>query len=176
MRSAGWQETAGGPDGFASQPPRCGTPIFHIALIMMAVYPCFLAASLTDGHERRCLWGAAAIDKICHTEKNSCMKLTRVTVDRLILGDVWLFGPADSDDCWGRMMFLPYGRIFGYDNPNEYGWDFKAGTLRLKRKDGEATSVYGKVTMDDGRLSLLGRSLLSPGSFYRLERLEAGSW
>jgi hypothetical protein len=104
------------------------------------------------------------------------MKLTRVTVDRLILGDVWAFGPAENDECWGRMVFLPYGRIFGYDNPNEYGWDFKAGALRLKRRDGEPTSVYVRVMTRDSRPLLLGQSLLSPGSVYRLERLDAETW
>jgi hypothetical protein len=74
------------------------------------------------------------------------------------------------------MVFLPYGRTFGYDHPNEYGWDFKAGALRLKRRDGEPTSIYERVMTKDGRPILFGRSLLSPGSIFRLERMDPADW
>jgi hypothetical protein len=100
------------------------------------------------------------------------MKITRASLDRLILGDVWIFGPAESDECWGKMVFLPYGRTFGYDNPNEHAWDFKAGALRLKRKDGEPTSIYDNVVTHNSRPRLFGKSLLSPGSVFRLERID----
>lgn len=109
-------------------------------------------------------------------KKNGSMKLTRANLDRLILGDVWAFGPAESDECWGKIVFLPYGRTFGYDHPNEYGWDFKAGTLRLKRKDGEPTSVYDNVVVNNSRPRLFGKSLLSPGSVFRLERMDPENW
>ena len=104
------------------------------------------------------------------------MKLTRTNLDRLLLGDVRAFGPAENDECWGRMVFLPFGRTFGYDNPNEYSWDFKSGALRLLRRDGEPTSVYESITMHNGRPRMLGRSLLSPGSIFRLERMDPEHW
>src|SRR5579871_3592318 len=104
------------------------------------------------------------------------MKLTRSNLDRLLFGDVWAFGPAENDEFWGKMVFLPSGRIFGYDNPNEYSWSFKAGALRLLRKDGEPTSIYESVTTSNGRPRMLGRSLLSPGSVFRLERLDPEQW
>jgi hypothetical protein len=104
------------------------------------------------------------------------MKITRANLDRLLLGDVWAFGPAESDDTWGTMVFLPSGRIFGYNNPNEYGWDFKGSALRLKRKDGEPTSIYESYTMHNGRPRMLGRSILSPGSIFRLERMDQEQW
>jgi len=104
------------------------------------------------------------------------MKLSRTTIERVLFGDVWAFGPAETDESWGKMVFLLSGRIFGYDNPNEYGWDFKSGTLRLRRKDGEPTSIYESVTTHNGRPRMLGRSLLSPGSIFRLERMDPDQW
>ncbi len=104
------------------------------------------------------------------------MKITRSNLDRLLLGDVWAFGPAESDEIWGKMVFLPFGRIFGYDNPNEYGWDFKSGAVRLLRRDGEPTSTYSSFTLHAGRPRMLGQSLLSPGSIFRLERMDPEHW
>jgi hypothetical protein len=104
------------------------------------------------------------------------MKLTRTNLDRVLFGDVWAFGPAETDEAWGKMVFLPNGRIFGYDNPNEYSWDFKSGALRLRRKDGEPTSIYDSVTTHNSRPRMLGRSLLSPGSIFRLERMGPEQW
>ncbi len=104
------------------------------------------------------------------------MKLTRVNCERILFGNVWVFGPAESEESWGKMVFLSYGRIFGYDNANEYGWDFKSSALRLTRKDGEPTSIYESYTMVSGRPRMLGRSILSPGSIFRLERLDPEQW
>jgi hypothetical protein len=77
---------------------------------------------------------------------------------------------------WGHMVFLPFGRTFGYHNANEHGWDFKSGALRLIRNDGEPTSVYDNVTTTNGRPRLVGKSLLSPGSIFRLERMDPDQW
>ncbi len=103
------------------------------------------------------------------------MKPARVDFESILLGELWAYGPAENAECWGEMVFLRFGRIFGYQNANENSWDLKSGALRLKNKNGEPTSVYERLSMHAGRPRLLGRSLLTPGAIFRLDMIENGS-
>ncbi len=100
------------------------------------------------------------------------MKVNRKAVETALFGGIWLFGPMDMEqERWGRMMFVRNGRTFGYDHPNEEGWDFFKGSFRLLRKDGEPTSIFEEAVSENGRMLLKGRSIENPDSLYCLEQV-----
>lgn len=101
------------------------------------------------------------------------MKLRRKTLEAVLFGGVWVFGPMDMEQGrWGKMMFLPNGRTFGYGNPNEYGWDFSHDSFRFLTKNREPTSIFEEVFTENDRLLLQGWSVLTPTSLYRLEQVD----
>ncbi len=73
---------------------------------------------------------------------------------------------------WGKMMFLPNGRTFGYGNPNEYSWDFANDSFRFLTKETEPTSIFEEVFTENGRMLLQGWSVSNPSSLYRLEQAD----
>ena len=102
------------------------------------------------------------------------MKLNRKALEAVLFGGVWVYGPMDINEArWGKMVFLLNGRTFGYDHPNEYGWDFFKGAFRLLRKDGEPTSVFEEAVTENDRMLLKGRSVEAPSSLYCLQQADS---
>ena len=101
------------------------------------------------------------------------MKLRRQVLEAILFDGVWVYGPADLEQGrWGKMVFLRNGRTFGYDHPNEYGWDFAKDAFRFLQKEGEVTCIFEEVFMENGLMVLQGRPPLSPGSIHILEQAD----
>ncbi len=101
------------------------------------------------------------------------MRLDRRALEPVLFGCVWVYGPLDmKEDRWGKMVFLLNGLTFGYDHPNEHGWDFSNGSFRLLRKDREPTSIFQESSTEQGRVLLKGHSMQTPDSLYCLQQID----
>ena len=76
-----------------------------------------------------------------------------VTLD-LLCRTSWEFCPGDHDAVLGVMRFVPGGRIFGYDHPNERSWVFAENVLSLFDDRNQCTSRFDRIEWTGSRLTM----------------------